>query len=991
MQKHCRCVIALVFSICLLPIFCFSASAESMSFLSKVPTVLADSITVNGIADDWIGIQPVISDPQNDSSCEQETDLKSLYLAKDSTYLYWRVDTWNGRFLLRESIDPRRLVLLFRENNISQLSVHFGGSEAIVFARYGALSDNQPWTQLYNGPEYGALSAVAEGKIPLSVFSPANIDAVALDYWRGPYLSCDNTIAFGSTQYPATDGNPIEWASITPAYFNTSNTGSCGPNSDIKAVYTRMDNDYAYIMVETLNKPIKPSVIIEMNFDYQPGQQVFPGGPFDDLGSNIYNTTFNAGTAQNGVFIPYPITGYSVAFGDVMEARIPLAALGNPTYFNATFVNIWDYDVIASGTIGGCDSTIIPNITPPSPNSVDGNPIEWASITPAYFNTSNTGSCGPNSDIKAVYTRMDNDYAYIMVETLNKPIKPSVIIEMNFDYQPGQQVFPGGPFDDLGSNIYNTTFNAGTAQNGVFIPYPITGYSVAFGDVMEARIPLAALGNPTYFNATFVNIWDYDVIASGTIRGCDSTIIPNITPPSPNSVWSNITNFQGTAAIIGARIEQVGKPENFTTSNDTGNFILSNLPFGTPFSLKITQDGYVTEYSPNARPIPDPNMSTFRLATTADMIGWGIEDGKSAIIGQVRTNDTPKQPLPGAVVTCISNLHQDACPYPIVYSPTGESSTRSEGKYLIRNVDPGDIVTVSASKPGLYFSDRTFTIHADGISFGHVNQTLPSDPTLTVNKSGTGTGSISASIGTISWNGNTGTASYNSGTVITLTATHYAGSTFSSWSGGCDISNGNKCIIMKKTGAQMVTATFDRGNSAPVFEPVGSKQAVEGQLLQFTVTATDPDGDSITYFTEPLPPGASFDPATRIFSWIPDYTQARTYTIRFFAKDNGFPESKIGDTYVTISVSVPPPDVLINQIIDAVYVLKLSKAVENSYMANLKKVGDFIRDGKLTPALNQLEATINKIETDIKKGSISEANGNKLIMMITLLVNDLVS
>ena len=825
MQKHCRCVIALVFSICLLPIFCFSASAESMSFLSKVPTVLADSITVNGIADDWIGIQPVISDPQNDSSCEQETDLKSLYLAKDSTYLYWRVDTWNGRFLLRESIDPRRLVLLFRENNISQLSVHFGGSEAIVFARYGALSDNQPWTQLYNGPEYGALSAVAEGKIPLSVFSPANIDAVALDYWRGPYLSCDNTIAFGSTQYPATDGNPIEWASITPAYFNTSNTGSCGPNSDIKAVYTRMDNDYAYIMVETLNKPIKPSVIIEMNFDYQPGQQVFPGGPFDDLGSNIYNTTFNAGTAQNGVFIPYPITGYSVAFGDVMEARIPLAALGNPTYFNATFVNIWDYDVIASGTI----------------------------------------------------------------------------------------------------------------------------------------------------------------------RGCDSTIIPNITPPSPNSVWSNITNFQGTAAIIGARIEQVGKPENFTTSNDTGNFILSNLPFGTPFSLKITQDGYVTEYSPNARPIPDPNMSTFRLATTADMIGWGIEDGKSAIIGQVRTNDTPKQPLPGAVVTCISNLHQDACPYPIVYSPTGESSTRSEGKYLIRNVDPGDIVTVSASKPGLYFSDRTFTIHADGISFGHVNQTLPSDPTLTVNKSGTGTGSISASIGTISWNGNTGTASYNSGTVITLTATHYAGSTFSSWSGGCDISNGNKCIIMKKTGAQMVTATFDRGNSAPVFEPVGSKQAVEGQLLQFTVTATDPDGDSITYFTEPLPPGASFDPATRIFSWIPDYTQARTYTIRFFAKDNGFPESKIGDTYVTISVSVPPPDVLINQIIDAVYVLKLSKAVENSYMANLKKVGDFIRDGKLTPALNQLEATINKIETDIKKGSISEANGNKLIMMITLLVNDLVS
>lgn len=45
-------------------------------------------------------------------------------------------------------------------------------------------------------------------------------------------------------------------------------------------------------------------------------------------------------------------------------------------------------------------------------------------------------------------------------------------------------------------------------------------------------------------------------------------------------------------------------------------------------------------------------------------------------------------------------------------------------------------------------------------------------------------------------------------------------------------------------------------------------------LLTFTVTASDPDGNTLTYTAGNLPSGAGFDPATRTFTWTPAYTQA---------------------------------------------------------------------------------------------------------------------
>lgn len=79
-------------------------------------------------------------------------------------------------------------------------------------------------------------------------------------------------------------------------------------------------------------------------------------------------------------------------------------------------------------------------------------------------------------------------------------------------------------------------------------------------------------------------------------------------------------------------------------------------------------------------------------------------------------------------------------------------------------------------------------------------------------------------------------------------------------------------------------------NNSPVFDVIGNKTVGEGQLLQFTVSASDPDGDILSYAATNLPQGATFDPQARVFSWQPDYNQGGNYeNIEFTAMDDGSP------------------------------------------------------------------------------------------------------
>jgi hypothetical protein len=82
-------------------------------------------------------------------------------------------------------------------------------------------------------------------------------------------------------------------------------------------------------------------------------------------------------------------------------------------------------------------------------------------------------------------------------------------------------------------------------------------------------------------------------------------------------------------------------------------------------------------------------------------------------------------------------------------------------------------------------------------------------------------------------------------------------------------------------------------NQPPVINYIGDREVAEGQLLEFSVTAHDPDGDPITLSAQNLPANADFpqtqgdSTVTGQFSFQPDFDQGPdTFTVTFSAADD---------------------------------------------------------------------------------------------------------
>ncbi len=77
-------------------------------------------------------------------------------------------------------------------------------------------------------------------------------------------------------------------------------------------------------------------------------------------------------------------------------------------------------------------------------------------------------------------------------------------------------------------------------------------------------------------------------------------------------------------------------------------------------------------------------------------------------------------------------------------------------------------------------------------------------------------------------------------------------------------------------------------NHAPVLTPIGDKEICKGKTLSFMVSATDQDGDSLTYSAFGLPSGATF--TNKRFTWTPQYTG--TYYVTFSVSDGELSDSE---------------------------------------------------------------------------------------------------
>src|SRR5262245_16647218 len=75
-------------------------------------------------------------------------------------------------------------------------------------------------------------------------------------------------------------------------------------------------------------------------------------------------------------------------------------------------------------------------------------------------------------------------------------------------------------------------------------------------------------------------------------------------------------------------------------------------------------------------------------------------------------------------------------------------------------------------------------------------------------------------------------------------------------------------------------------NHAPVINPIPPMTAHPGILLAFPITATDPDGDPLTFSLINPPPGAAVD-IDGNFTWEPTWAQLGNHTLTVQVTDTG--------------------------------------------------------------------------------------------------------
>ena len=91
-------------------------------------------------------------------------------------------------------------------------------------------------------------------------------------------------------------------------------------------------------------------------------------------------------------------------------------------------------------------------------------------------------------------------------------------------------------------------------------------------------------------------------------------------------------------------------------------------------------------------------------------------------------------------------------------------------------------------------------------------------------------------------------------------------------------------------------------NQAPVLNPVGNKEVNQGSNLTFTLSATDPDNNPLTYSANGLPMGAALNSTNGRFSWTPTHNQAGNYLITFIVSDGQLTDSET----ITVTVNMVP-------------------------------------------------------------------------------------
>src|SRR3989338_435351 len=132
---------------------------------------------------------------------------------------------------------------------------------------------------------------------------------------------------------------------------------------------------------------------------------------------------------------------------------------------------------------------------------------------------------------------------------------------------------------------------------------------------------------------------------------------------------------------------------------------------------------------------------------------------------------------------------------------------------------------------------------------------------------------------TYTWSATGGTIS-GSGALVTYSAPNAAGS----YTITVAVSDPQG---LSATGTGVITVA-PQPNRPPVLDTIADQNVNEGSALSFTLHATDPDGDTLSYSMVNPPakvPAGALNAASGLFTWTPGYDDAGSYALTFKADD----------------------------------------------------------------------------------------------------------
>ena len=153
------------------------------------------------------------------------------------------------------------------------------------------------------------------------------------------------------------------------------------------------------------------------------------------------------------------------------------------------------------------------------------------------------------------------------------------------------------------------------------------------------------------------------------------------------------------------------------------------------------------------------------------------------------------------------------------------------------------------------------------------------------------------------------------------TGATFSGQSFS-WTPGYDQAGTYQVTFVASDGleqaSEIVTVTVANVNRPPALSGLGDRSVDENNALTFSISASDPDGGSLTYWAGQIPAGANF--SGQDFSWTPISGQAGTYQITFVASDGELQDSRTMNVTVVggasdgaapvVAQSLPEPDAI---------------------------------------------------------------------------------